>query len=308
MRCLNQQVFWVTELYKEVESKVSKTRWVARLWPAWLIVLFASGWLYGCAPTFSPDVPADISQVGTWHQASLQTSSGLREVHFVEAGTPGKPLVVFIHGTPGSWRGFLSYLASPTLQSQTHMLALDRPGFGRSQVAGPLPNFADQAKAVGILLERNQSGKPALVVGHSLGGSIGYRVAIDFPNEVGALLALSSAVDPSLSKPRWYNHIARIPGIHFLVPKDLATANKEMMPLVDHLKEMRSALAHLSVPITIVQGGKDPLVDTGNVTFAQQLMTKADLKVVDYPEHGHFIVWEEPQDIIQEVLALVAKL
>ena len=295
-------------MYKEVKTKVSKPHWVKKIWPLWLVILLASGWLYGCAPNFNPDVPADASQVGIWHQTSLQVSSGAREVHFLEAGTPGKPLVVFVHGTPGSWRGFLSYLQDPTLQAQTHMVALDRPGFGRSQAPGPLPSFTDQAKAIGRLLERNQSGKRALVVGHSLGGSIGYRVAIDFPDQVGALLALSSAIDPSLSKPRWYNHLARIPGIHFLVPKDLATANKEMMPLVEHLNDMHSSLQHLAVPITIVQGGKDPLVDSGNVTFAQQLMTKAELKVVDFPDHGHFIIWEEPQKIVQEVLALVAEL
>jgi len=262
------------------------------------------GALHGCAPAFSradPDAVRDYAQSVTIEYAG-------HPLHFLEGGTPGKPLVLFVHGTPGSWDAFAGYLMDPELRRHAHLISLDRPGFGDSASSGPNASFGYQAAAAGALLKRNQSAERALVVGHSLGGSIAYRIALDHQDDVGGILALSSALDPEVIAPRWYNHMGNWWIFNWLLPEALANANVEMMPLRSELEAVRPGLAGLDIPITIIQGGKDSLVAMSHTDFAEAALPNADLSVLRFPEDGHFIIWEQPGLIRAEILTLLEKI
>lgn len=258
----------------------------------------------GCGPALNQSQSRPLSEFGSWQSTPFSQGT----LHYASAGQPGKPLVVFVHGTPGSWTAFRAFLQNPRLLQQVHMVALDRPGFGRSSELGVLPAFTDQAAAVAQLFNANQSAQKAVIVGHSLGGSISYRVALDYPDQVGGVLAISAAIDPNLSHPRWYNYAAGLPVVRWLLPGDLTTSNHEMMPLADQLNAMTSGLAGLKMPVTVVQGRTDSLVNHMNADFAEHHLTAADLKVVRFRELGHFIVWEEHDAMVDEILELVTKL
>ncbi|MEM7098054.1 MAG: alpha/beta hydrolase [Pseudomonadota bacterium] len=260
--------------------------------------------LVGCGPALNPSQPVPLAQYGTWHQTPFGTS----DLHFVSAGNPDKPLVIFIHGTPGSWSAFRAFLSNPRLQTEVHMLALDRPGFGRSANLGPSPEFAQQAQAVAQLFHQNTTNRRILIVGHSLGGSISYRVALDYPDEIGGVLAISSAIDPDLSKPRWYNYAANFPLVDWFLPDDLSTSNEEMMPLAIELKKMANTLQKIKVPVTIVQGAKDGLVNEKNLNFARSQLVNAELNILHFPERGHFIIWEEHEMMVDEILRMAKNL
>ena len=273
----------------------------------YLIVFVLSGLLSACASACAPGLALDADQPveDFGEHKSVPFRDGT--LHYVEAGTVGGPLMLFIHGTPGSWDAFKAYLKDERLQDY-HLIAMDRPGFGQSANLGPMPAFADQAAAAAALLALNQSAKGALVIGHSLGGSISYRVAIDYTDQVGGVVAISSAADPALSKPRWYNHAARIPPVWWLLPKGLRTANREMMPLARELEAMTEALTELQLPVTIIQGAKDPLVKGANVDYAKALMNQAQVSVRYYDDEGHFIVWDHHDDVVDELLRSGEKL
>ncbi len=245
---------------------------------------------------------AGLDDTATWYTTRFAQG----DLHYASAGQPGRPLVIFIHGTPGSWRAFRAYLENPRLLEQAHMVALDRPGFGRSGSLGVHPSFSDQAAAVAGVFSANRSDKKAVVVGHSLGGSISYRVAIDYPDQVGAVMAISAAIDPALSNPRWYNHVARIPPIRWLLPGGLRTSNREMMPLADQLAAMTDGLPGLTMPVTVIQGATDNLVNHKNADYAEAKLTNAVLKVRRFADQGHFIVWEEHDAMVDEILQLIA--
>ena len=254
--------------------------------------------------TFGDNTSDNFDTFAHWRSVNFND----QDLHFVEAGIPGKPLVVFIHGTPGSWLAFQTYLEDPRLNSNLHLIALDRPGFGRSNHFDKSSSFAAQAAAIAELLKLNQSPRKVTLVGHSLGGSIGYRVATDYNAQVGAVLAISAALDPTLSEPRWYNYVAKFPLVKWALPNELATANKEMMPLADELNDLREGLGKLELPITIIQGHEDGLVHVGNIAYAQEALHQAQVKVVEFPEHGHFIIWEEHDQVVDEILRLAAEL
>ena len=52
-------------------------------------------------------------------------------LHYVFGGNPSKPAIVFIHGTPGSWRVFGPQLEDPELRQAAYLIAIDRPWLGR---------------------------------------------------------------------------------------------------------------------------------------------------------------------------------
>ncbi len=255
--------------------------------------------LSACVPPYRATPANQIPNL-----TSHQVQHAGHALHYVEAGTPGKPLVVFIHGTPGSWQAFNEYLQHPQLAANTHMLAVDRPGLGRSAASGPQPAFAVQAAAVARLFAHNLGSGPSILVGHSLGGSIAFRVAVDYPDAVGGLLSVSSSIDPELGKPRWYNRLGNLPLVRWLVRGGLGIANAEIMQLQRQLSDMKNQVQQLPIPITVLQGSNDSLVRPANAAYAQAQLQSNQLRVVEVPNAGHFLIWEEPERIVAEILRL----
>ena len=254
-----------------------------------------------CAPAFVSSDPENMDEFAT----SVQLDSGM---HAVTGGKPGAPMVLFVHGTPGSWHAFEEYLNHPRLQEKVFMVAVDRAGFGRSDEMNLEPSLRGQSKLLEDTFKLNTSEQKILLVGHSLGGSIGFRAAIDHPDEIGALLAISSAMSATLGKPRWYNRLAALPIIKHIIPGDLKLANEEVLPLTDELAMIEADLATISMPVTIIQGDEDPLVNTKNADFAETQLTQAEFKLDRFPEEGHFIVWSHVDHVVDEILRLVDRI
>jgi len=224
-------------------------------------------------------------------------------VQYHEAGDPGAPLVFLLHGTPGSSRAFNHLLNDERLIAARHLIAVDRPGFGASASLPPARSFADQVPLLDPALKRNRSDVPAVVAGHSLGGSIAYRVAVDRPEAVGALVIISSSLSPRLGRPRWYNRLAAIPGVRYVVPANLMRANDEMMPLSRELKAIEPSLAAIAMPVTIIHGARDKLVSVRNLDFAQERLSAANLTLIRAPKAGHFLLWEQAEIVVEALLA-----
>ncbi len=268
------------------------------------IAVFAGAGLLiaACAPGLNQSEPESVEQYGA--QAVIQ-HDGL-DLFFVEKGDPQKPLIVFIHGTPGSWRAFRTYLIDPQLNEHAHMIAVDRFGFGRSAVSGAIADYTMHSRAIGQLFQRNASNQGAIVVGHSLGGTIGLRVALDHPDNVAGLVSISAALSPEHGGPRWYNRLGALPLVRNVIPGGLGLANKEILPIRGELQAMQPNLGDLTIPVTIIQGGKDPLVSPKNADYAEAVFTSATLNIRRYPDDGHFIIWERPEDVVEEILSMMA--
>ncbi len=228
-------------------------------------------------------------------------------IRIVESGDPQKQLVLFIHGTPGSWDGYRKYLQMASLTSRAHLIAMDRPGFGDMLDQDWLPPFEAQASMLMKIKARNHSSLPIVLVGHSLGGSIAYRMAVDYADEIAGLVIISSPIDPVLAKRRWYNLVSETVVVTWMLPDSLVKANREMMPLQEALFAMEPLLPNINAQVTVIQGGKDSLVKFGNLAYAEKHLVNARFKSIPMEKMGHFILWEEPELIEKEILNLLQK-
>lgn len=113
-----------------------------------------------------------------------------RRLHVVDrpAADPNAPTVLMIHGLCGVSNNFAKL--APLL-SQARVITYDRWGAGHSD---PAPKGAEsltgQAALAADLLDRMGTG-PAVIVGHSLGGAVALRLALDRPDLVRGLVLLA---------------------------------------------------------------------------------------------------------------------
>ena len=123
------------------------------------------------------------------HEVELE---GAR-VTYAEMGSG--PALVFVHGLGASWQCWLENL--PEFARDHRVIAMDLPGFGRSQMpAGEGPDrisIEGYARWVEHLLD-HLGIEAATVVGNSMGGFIGAELAIRSPRCVERLALVSAAV------------------------------------------------------------------------------------------------------------------
>lgn len=118
--------------------------------------------------------------------------SGLK-LHYHEAGEPAADTVVLLHGGgPGAsaWSNFGRTLVA--FAARFHVLAVDQPGFGRSDKPATLAEqfFTFSADALAGLLDQLGIAR-AHVVGNSLGGGTAVRFALRHPDRAARLVLMA---------------------------------------------------------------------------------------------------------------------
>lgn len=222
-----------------------------------------------------------------------------RSIHYWEiAGGPAR--IVFLHGTPGDWQAWAKYLADPELQKRATLIAVDRPGFGASNPGRMAPALSEQARLLEPLLKG--PGAPAVLVGHSLGGPIAAEMAMDYPDEVRGAVLVAPSIDPNTEQPRWYNVAMTYTLVQWIAPKIFKWSNEEIMPLVGELKQQTPRWKNLKMPITVIQGAKDELVDPRTAAYAEKVLPKPNGKVIVVPDQGHFVLWKRPDLVVGQII------
>lgn len=109
---------------------------------------------------------------------------------YTDEGPRGAPVVIAVHGIPGSGRDF-RYLA-PQITGHLRFLRLDLPGFGGSAPEDEgVRTFAGRVQAVLDLADHLGLGRFAML-GHSMGGGTALLTAADAPRRVSAVVLVAS--------------------------------------------------------------------------------------------------------------------
>jgi pimeloyl-ACP methyl ester carboxylesterase len=99
------------------------------------------------------------------------------------------PSIVLLHGQ-GGFGAFMGGLAAQ-LVDRYQVIVPDLPGLGRSEVRGGTLDAPRVITWLGELIAKTCD-QPPVVLGASLGGSIGARFAIEHPNELSKLILMDS--------------------------------------------------------------------------------------------------------------------
>lgn len=231
-----------------------------------------------------------------------------RMIHTVGIKSPDfLPTVILVHGSPGASDAYLDYLADTSLTNSAQLVSLDRPGFGYTTGFGkPEPSLLAQANAILAVLNAINPGKKALLVGHSLGGPVIARFAMEYPEQTAGLVIVAGSIDPAQEEHPWWQSVINAPPIKWLTPKALWASNAEIIPLEKELELMLPLWARVTCPVRILHAQDDQLVPVANVDFAQKMLSNCpDLKVEILPDGDHFILWSRQEKIKEAIKALL---
>ncbi len=226
-----------------------------------------------------------------------------RNIHYVYTDLSREKLVIFVHGSPGSWSAFLDYFKADTLLEEYDLLAIDRPGFGKSGHGVAEPSMEKQAS----LLHRVADLFPhrtKILIGHSLGGPVIARMAMDFTDSYSGLVFIAPSIDPEMEKEEWYRNVIASKVGGFLTPKDFEVSNDEIIPLKRELEEMLPLWSLINIPSIVIQGTSDSLVPKENADFAMKMLKDTLVEVRLLKDVDHFIPWSHPQEVIEAIRRL----
>jgi pimeloyl-ACP methyl ester carboxylesterase len=140
---------------------------------------------HGYGATAEPDWRA----IGWAEHLATAQIDGTR-INYVDLGSGQREPIVFVHGLGGQWQNWLENLPRAALERR--VIALDLPGFGRSEMPREAISISAYGRFVGALCDHLGLGRVD-IVGNSMGGFIAGEVAIQFPERIDRLVLVSAA-------------------------------------------------------------------------------------------------------------------
>lgn len=232
-----------------------------------------------------------------------------------------KETLIFIHGSGDSsavWGSLISLLP------EVEAVALDLPGHGAliDQPGPPEMGVAEYAAFVRTEIEARGISHPILV-GHSLGGAIALRLALDAPELVGRFALVGSGarlrVAPSFleaaraAAPEGGEVITRMsfteehaaqaeaygtqraPTAPGMLYRDLAACDRfDVMVEVERITQ----------PMLLVVGANDRMTPPKYAEYLHARLPNSTLVVI--PDAGHYVQLEQPQAVAEALRAWLA--
>jgi pimeloyl-ACP methyl ester carboxylesterase len=109
-------------------------------------------------------------------------------IFYREAGDPGKPTILLLHGFPSSSHQFRDLI--PLLADNFHVVAPDYPGMGYSEAPSAekfTPTFDNLTKVMTDFVEK-LGDKHLVVYMTDFGGPVGMRMAVSHPDWIAGLV------------------------------------------------------------------------------------------------------------------------
>lgn len=225
-----------------------------------------------------------------------------RSISYAAIGDPSKPVVFFVHGSPGSWSAYADFMKDSVLLREAYLVSVDRPGFGYSDFGHGEPDLSVQSATMLAVLQAIAPDARPVLVGHSMGGPVIARMAMDAPEAMSALVFVAASVDPDLEPANWYRHIMTFPVVRQIIPRSFRASNTELLPLRGELETMLPMWEKIAVPATVIQGTDDSLVPAGNAAFIEAHLEQVPVRMRMLEGVNHFIPWTHPEEIRNAIL------
>ena len=255
--------------------------------------------------------------------------NGVR-LNYIEQGA-GDEVIIFVHGfaaAAGIWKEVLELLPR-----YCHAYAVDLRGFGESDKAGgySLKQYVEDVHGFGQALGLGRF----TYVGHSMGGAIGMKLALDHPEVLKCMVLTASVPAQRMEMP---TTPSMTPADMMTVMKSMKDAAPETMrgfmafafttpPSDERLKEIvdyatsmdtesitsmgelrsfdiASRLGEIKVPILILAGGKD-MIPLDGIRRTASGIPGCRLEV--FEENGHMLHMESPERFVELLTGFISE-
>jgi pimeloyl-ACP methyl ester carboxylesterase len=216
------------------------------------------------------------------------------------------PILLFIHGAPGSSSAFLPYIKDDTLRKKFSILLIDRPGYGYSNYGNYQP-IPDQFKAIDALINTVSEGQKVFTVGHSFGGTIAGYTAIKDPDWLTGTIMIAPALDPEQEKYLWFGKLALYKSTRWMISKSLRVAADEKYTHEEELNSFINDWDQINTPVLHIHGEKDGLVPFGNLRFSTEKIPEKWLQTKPFAKKGHLLPFTDKNQMVNEILKFTSQ-
>lgn len=244
-----------------------------------------------------------------------------------------KPPLILLHGFVSSTYTFHKLI--PLLANHFSIVAIDLPGFGRSEKSRTFIYSFEQYAALVSDCIRHFQLTNAILAGHSMGGQIALYTAKYVPEKISKLILFASSGYLKPAK-KWLIYCTYLPFFHLItklyIEKETVLENLQNV-LYDHslitdelieeyerpirekafsksltrLLRYREGdlssqqLAQIKQPTLLLWGEKDRVVP---LEIGRKLATDLpNAKLTTYKKTGHLLTEEKPTEIYEQILA-----
>jgi pimeloyl-ACP methyl ester carboxylesterase len=251
----------------------------------------------------------------------FRIADGLR-IRCAESDGPRDQVVLLLHPWPESLYAWQSMW--PALAQQAHLVAIDLPGFGKSERRIDLFSPRAMGEFVIKLIDEWELESPH-VIGPDVGSGAALFAAARHPGVLSSLIVGSGGSAYPLQVTGSLKDIIDAPDIEafraldarMVVGSVLDTIERHKLPdfvREDYLESyegdrfaestryvraypidlcvLRDLLPHIQIPVQLISGRHDPLVPISNVEYLHERLPHSKLDVL---ETGHF-AWEDGAD------------
>lgn len=213
-------------------------------------------------------------------------------------GADSLPITFLLHGAPGSMVKYRALFRDSSIYQHTRLVAVDRPGYGKSRYGKAVVSIPEQANIIAPLLQKLAENGPVVLCGSSYGGAVAAKLAMDHSDQIRALFLQSASVQPNAERTpkiaRWIHSPA---GLVF--PKWARVATKEKYAHSKSLETIQDGWANIQCPVWILHGDQDPLIYPSNAYHAyRKLSPHTEVTYVTVDSARHNIYWEH-RDLVQ---------
>jgi pimeloyl-ACP methyl ester carboxylesterase len=208
-------------------------------------------------------------------------------------GADTLPMLLLIHGAPGSLWGYMNLMDDEDLQKHFHIVSVDRVGYGKSRLKKRrfVTSIATQANALLPVFNLNKSSEKVTILGRSYGAPIAAKLASMVPEKVKELIMVSPVIDPEKEKFYWFSKWGRNSFIQLFLPGEFNTATAEKYSHSEELKKLLPVWHNLQIPTTVIQGGNDWIADPSNIEFAKKHIRSKRAQYIFLYNAGHMITY-----------------
>ena len=212
------------------------------------------------------------------------------------------PWVVFIHGAPGSLSDYLAYFQEDTLYRRANLISVDRLGYGYSEYGHAETSIQRQAAAIESVIHAACTNDDIVLVGHSYGGPVAVRLAMDYPRAFKKLILLAPALDPDHEKEVKIAYAAVNRAVSWIIPPAFKVAAYEKTTHVKEIKKMLPLYQNIQIPVCMIHGTKDSLVPFENMAFARKHFNAELFEGITLEGVDHFLPWSHHDLVLKTIL------
>jgi pimeloyl-ACP methyl ester carboxylesterase len=207
--------------------------------------------------------------------------------------------LILIHGAPadaGSWSTMIGRHGEAL--AGFDVVVVDRLGYGNSAEGEEL-SLERHARSIEPLITDG-----AIVVGHSYGGPVALRAAVEYADKLAGVILVAGACDPYMGDSVWAREA--VDAASPLIPDSWAVANRELLALTAENRLMEPMLTEVTCPVVVVHGTWDPVCPhDGTVEYLERsLIRAAGVKTVSLTRAGHNLHLSHPDVIVGEINGL----